>query len=210
MNEKNQNPTGLGALQPSLKTGQEPFTNDGRAIGWELADFWRWYASDLVGNALRGCLAEFIVAKALGCGEDVRTEWDCCDIRTPEGLKMEVKSAAYIQSWSQARPSLITFGIAPTKGWDSQTNVYSSEARRHADVYVFCLLKHQDQANINPLELAQWEFIVVATSVLNTKVPDQKKVSLSSLLKLEHRKVSFEGLAEAVRCVAGEKGNHFS
>lgn len=203
MSTEDQNHANLGAIQPTLKTGSELFTLNRKGIGWELADFWRWYASDLVGNALRGCLAEFIVAKALGCGGDVRTEWDCCDIRTPDGLKVEVKSAAYIQSWSQARPSPITFGIAPTKGWDAQTNVYDSEPKRHADIYVFCLLKHQDQETINPLELSQWEFIVMPTTVLDLRMRTQRKASLSSLLKLEHQRVDFKTLPEAIAWVAG-------
>jgi len=38
----------------------------GERLPFGMEDFWRWSASDLLSNALRGVLAEFIVARALG------------------------------------------------------------------------------------------------------------------------------------------------
>ena len=192
----------LDAITPLARSGDERFSLHGADIAWVLRDFWSWYASDLVGNALRGCLAEFIVAKALGCAKGARTEWDACDIRTGDGLKIEVKSAAYIQSWKQFRPSKISFGIAPTQGWDAETNEYSRTATRQADLYVFCLLKHQEQASVNPLELAQWDFLVVPTRVLDQAAPNQKRITLSSLIRLDHRRTDFNGLSDAVSWAA--------
>jgi hypothetical protein len=105
--------------------------------------FWQWSCSDLVGNALRGVLTEYIVATAV-CGADkVRIEWDAYDIETPEGIKVEVKSGAYIQSWSQKKLSAIQFGIQQTQGWNAKTNNYSIQKARQADVYVFCVLAHK-------------------------------------------------------------------
>ena len=34
-------------------------------VNYKVIDFWKWSVSDLVSNATRGRLAEFIVAKAL-------------------------------------------------------------------------------------------------------------------------------------------------
>ena len=48
------------------KTGDEYFSVDGISAGFFLNDFWRWSSSDLLNNTMRGVLAEFIVAKALG------------------------------------------------------------------------------------------------------------------------------------------------
>lgn len=105
----------------------------------EPAAFWRWAYSDFLSNALRGVLAEFIVAQALGGDSRPRTEWDAYDLITKDGLKIEVKSSAYLQSWQQHRPSTIRFDIGLKRGWDAATNVYASEAGRAADVYVFCV-----------------------------------------------------------------------
>lgn len=197
-----QNQSEFPAITPTAKNGEERFTFQGGDLGCQLKDFWSWYASDLVGNTLRGCLAEFIVAKALGCVGGVRTEWDACDVKTKAGIKIEVKSAAYIQSWRQARPSKISFGIAPTQGWNADTNDYSRHAVRQSEIYIFCLLGHQDQASINPLELSQWDFLVVPTWALNQSAPKQKRITLGSLIKLEHRRVDFGGLQEAVAWAA--------
>lgn len=48
--------------------------------------------SDLRTNNTRGYLAEYLVAKAVGA-TTCRVEWDTYDVLTPEGPRVEVKSA---------------------------------------------------------------------------------------------------------------------
>ena len=97
----------LSAIETVKKTGKEPFTLNGEELPFDVSAFWRWSSSDLLGNALRGVLAEFIVASALGITERPREEWDAYDLITPSGLKVEVKSSAYLQSWQQTKLSKI-------------------------------------------------------------------------------------------------------
>ncbi|MDQ2798836.1 MAG: hypothetical protein M3Y13_04230, partial [Armatimonadota bacterium] len=179
------------------RTGDEQFSPQ-TLMPLMLLDFWRWSASDLVSNATRGILAEFIVASALGVAGGVRAEWDAFDLLTPSGLKVEVKSASYLQSWYHRKLSPITFGIRPTRLVDTDTNVVSSELRRQADVYVFCLLAHKDKATVDPLDLSQWAFYVLPASVLDDKLPGQKTLALSRLLTLNPAAVSYNELASAV------------
>ncbi len=146
---------------------------------------------------MRGLLAEFIVGLAVGSPQTVRSEWDAFDVLTNSGIKIEVKSAAYIQSWEQKRPSLIQFGIRPTREWDYANNKFSIEAKRQADIYVFCILSKQDQKTLNPLDLDQWEFYVLGTDKLGQLGP-QKTISLSRLVKLNPVKTSFEGIEIAI------------
>ncbi|WP_052699164.1 hypothetical protein [Hyphomicrobium sp. 99] len=102
-------------------------------------------------NTARGILAEYIVARAVGIGNPgIRPEWASFDITTPEGIKNEVKSAAYIQSWQQNDYFKISFSVAKKREWDAQTGL-RVEPTRHADVYVMALLHHKDQATLNPL-----------------------------------------------------------
>ena len=55
-------------------------------------------------------LAEFIVATALGIPTDgVREGWAAWDLTTPGGVRVEVKTAAYLQSWAQKELSKISF-----------------------------------------------------------------------------------------------------
>lgn len=48
---------------------------------------------------------------------------------TQTGIKVEVKSSAYLQTWHQRRPSELRFSIAPTLAWDKESNSYASEKR---------------------------------------------------------------------------------
>ena len=194
----------LGRLNPSVKTGREPFHESGTARDFSLVDFWSWSMSDLVSNAARGVLAEFIVANALGLRTDcVRMAWDKCDLIGEGGLNIEVKSAAYIQTWAQKAPSKITFGVQSRRGWDANTNVQDKEARRHADVYVFALLAHEDKNTIDPLDLNQWRFWAVSTRFLNERKRSQHSITTGILLKIVGEPVSY---GELPRCVkrAGE------
>src|SRR5689334_3204264 len=146
---------GLPQLEVTRKTGDEPFHLNGTPMDSLLVDFWRWSMSDLVSNTARGVLAEYIVAQALGLTNRLRVEWDAYDLRTPSGTLIEVKAAAYLQSWYHKKLSTISFSIRPARSWDASTNVFDPDPRRHADIYVFCLLKHQDKATVDPLNLAQ-------------------------------------------------------
>jgi len=153
-------------------------------------EFQAWAYDNLLTNTTRGVLAEYIVAKALGIGDTKRIEWDKVDLRVGrtgvDGFGVAVKSAAYVQAWKQTRPSEIAFDIAPTTGWDAPTDTYAASATRSAAVYVFCLLKGEDPEKVDPLDVAQWTFYVLPTSVLNRKVPVQRTIRLGPLMKDLH------------------------
>jgi len=189
----------LPHITQTLKTGNELFHWKGQSLDISLLDFWRWSVSDLVSNATRGRLAEFIVATALNVPFDqVRDEWGAYDLLTPEGIKVEVKSAAYIQSWYQSKPSPITFRIPKTRAWDAKNNVYDTESRRQAQVYVFALLAHMDQATIDPLNMSQWQFFVLPTATLDSRTRSQNSITLHSLQVLAGSMVFYNQLKAKV------------
>lgn len=51
------------------------------------------------------------------------------------------------------------------------------------------------------LNLDYWDFYVLPTSVLNEKVPDQKHIALSSMLKLGPIKTDFAGLGSVIETI---------
>ena len=158
-------------ILPGRKFGSEPFTDGGRSLGATLSDFWAWSVSDLIDNITRGRLAEFIVARALGIStEDVSDSWAAWDLTAAHFLvRIEVKSAACLQSWAQQRYSPITFMTPKTLAWDPETNVTEKTPRRQADVYVFTArLTHKNIETLNPLDVSQWRFFVVPTTTLNS------------------------------------------
>jgi len=161
------------------------------AMFLEKDNLYNWAYGDLLVNNQRGHLAEYIVAVALGLENQVRLEWEPYDLEY-NGIKIEIKSCAYIQSWEQSKFSTISFDIAPTRLFNLETNKYEEERRRQSDAYVFCLLKHQDRETINPMDVSQWDFFVVPTSFLNEKFATQKRVCLSVLKETGAQTVSFE------------------
>lgn len=172
----------IGGATMEYNKGLSP---EDKIIGTDqtVADFWKWGFSNLLTNSLRGIYAEFLVGVAIEALNGSRVEWDAFDIDY-NGIKIEVKSSAYIQAWYNGNHSKISFGIAEKKEYDYATNKYSAIAQRHAQVYVFCLLKEKDRDRINPLDTRQWEFYVVATKDLNHFYPQQKSIVLSSLQKI--------------------------
>jgi hypothetical protein len=54
------------------KNGAERFHASGRTLPEQLLGFWQWSASDLLENATRGILAEYLAALDLGLAEGAR------------------------------------------------------------------------------------------------------------------------------------------
>lgn len=149
----------------------DPRTSIKGLDGISIVNFWSWAYSDILSNRNRSIFAEFIVASALGVIENPRIEWDAVDVEY-NGIKIEVKSAAYIQSWEQKVNSIISFDIAKKRAWHADTNTYEKEAVRSADCYVFSLFNEKDRVKANVLDINSWEFYVVPTRMINEKFKD--------------------------------------
>lgn len=188
----------LGVREAQLRGPRQRFANS-RSLGDStMGDFWAWAMSDLVVNSNRGLLAEYLVARALGDSTELRDPWRPYDVETPEGVTVEVKSASYIQAWAQKNHTYISFRIAPTRAWDPGTGEWDPEQRRQADVYVFALLDHKDQETVDPADLSQWVFYVLATEILNDVVGNAQTISLSRLNRLGATKIQVDELRTAV------------
>jgi len=189
----------LNKIEISKRSAEEKFRDGSNNLDFNLLSFWQWSSSDIVSNSTRGILAEYIVGKALECikDDDIRDEWGAYDLITQGGLRIEVKSAAYVQSWQQSRLSKISFKVPKTFGWDKETNKFDKEKKRQADVYVFALLSHKDKKTVNPLDISQWKFFVLPTKVLDERERSQHSITLLSLKKLTDS-VSFFELGQAV------------
>ena len=185
-------------------TGQEEITGSGLSI----IDYWRWAHSDIIDNTERGIFAEFLVHAAVNETEQIRTSWKPYDILTPEGIKIEVKASGYLQSWHNKKLSAISFSIRPTHTWNAETNRYSGECVRQSDVYVFCLHKHKEPSGINILDLSQWTFFVLPTSILYDKAGNQKTITLNRIKELGAKEVNYSHLREAIRSEKFCKNTH--
>ena len=184
---------------PCLRqTGAELFTLGDQQLSVDLLSFWQWSASDLIGNTMRGCLAEYIVAMALGLTSGTRNDWEAYDLRF-NGCKIEVKASGYLQTWPQQRLSRPTFSIRPARAWDPITGQMGPEIRRQSDLYVFCLHDHKEKVSLNPLNLSQWTFHVLLTQEIEkSRFKECKYLSLTSLLTLNPLKTPFEDLRSSI------------
>ena len=77
----------LRATEVARRSGAEVFGLAGGLTSHTLLDFWQWSSSDLLSNATRGVLAEYIVGLALDCVGGTRREWDAADLLTPDGIE---------------------------------------------------------------------------------------------------------------------------
>ena len=189
--------TSLPLIKTTRKTGAEKFLLNGKPLDLTLLDFWQWSTSDLLDNTNRGIIAEFIVANDLGITDKVTDDWGPYDLLFND-IKIEVKSAAYVQAWNQKEYSHISFGIAPRRAWDPMTNHLSKVSKRQSDVYVFCVLKHKDKETINPLDIDQWEIYILPTKILDEKIPGQKTITLASLMRFEPMKVEYGEIKKSI------------
>lgn len=171
----------LPALPLSRLDARTPFRDGAAAIGFDLGEFWVWNGSDLVGNTLRGAVAEFLVARSLDIRTEVRDEWNAWDLETVTGLRIEVKCSGYVQAWAQKRASTPSFGIARRAGWTRARGEFSKRRARWSDVFVFALHDHRDKPSTDPLDVAQWRFLLMPTRTLDERCGDQKTITPGAL-----------------------------
>lgn len=184
----------LNRLAATVRSSNEHLILPNGTVGPSLGEFWSWSMSDLVSNATRGVLAEYIVATALGINSGVRDEWAAWDL-TWGSIKIEVKSAAYVQAWEQDQLSKITFKVPKTRTRVETRTPSTTSKSRHADVYVLCLLKEQNPILLDPINTDQWDFWVIPTFVLDARTRSQHSITTPTLDKeFQQCKTDFAGL----------------
>ena len=116
---------------------------------------------------------------------------------TTSGVKIEVKTSAYLQAWSQKRLSTISFTGLKKRKLGSRDNTYAAEATYNADLYVFCVQTEKDPLKWDALNLDQWQFYMLRWAELADL--DQKTLSLGPLAKMcpEMDAVEFQTKASA-------------
>lgn len=176
---------------PGLLTGEEVIAGASSTV----RDFWSWALSNLRANTVRGTLAEYLVACAVGSGGHPRIEWDAYDVLTPGNRRIEVKSGAYLQAWEQPRHSKIIFRGLRAQTWTSRDG-YSDGPSYNADVYVFAVLTATEHKVYDALDTRQWNFWVL--SAAQVQQTNQASMGLAKVIKLAGAAVGYEDLAAAI------------
>ena len=193
---------------PLIRPGDlKPLAKDDRfSTGPTVLEFWQWAMSDLRMNNARGYLAEFLVAKATGSPAVARIEWAPYDVLTSDGVKVEVKAAGYLQSWTSATPTVPRWtykSIDSESEWDeTEARMIAVDPNHRVDVWVFALQTCRDPDSYDPLDIDQWEFRVVPHRTL--RALQQRSIGIGALEAepIEARAVRYGQLSEAVKKAA--------
>lgn len=177
-------------------TGAEPFDGVEAAV----IDFWRFAMTDLRINNVRGYLAEFLVARAVG-STAARIEWAPWDVTSPTGVRIEVKSSGYLQAWGQSKLSVPRFRVGAAYGWDDAAGAWSTTQIFHADAYVFGLHTAVTHEVYDPLDVSQWQFYVAGREAIETQAG--ASMSLTKLSSIAGRPHPFSELDDAIASAAG-------
>jgi hypothetical protein len=106
------------------------------------------------------------ISRAVGDPSPLRKAWDNWDVTTATGIKVEVKSSAYLQSWNQRKLSAITFSGLTGREWSAETNELAADRTLRAEVYVFAVHTCSEPDQYDPLKIEDWEFRVMSAAQL--------------------------------------------
>ena len=176
----------------------EHFSKDGQSLSLTMTDFWAWAFSDMTYCIHLSALAEYIIATALSITSSMpyvtrKHNWPS-ELVTKSGHTINVKMAAFIQSYDPEHPDFIEFYIKPRRLLDGTVHKLDTPFKRHCDFYVFAVYKGMCM-NDSPLNLDLWDFYIMPTKVLDETIPTQKKISFRSLLKFNPVKCDFNSIA---------------
>lgn len=180
-----------GGVEQAHLSGEEEL-----APGAKVIDFWAWALGDLRLNSTRGLLAQFLVARAVGDARRIDDGWGPYDVLSDTGIKIEVKSSGYVQSWAQKKSSSIQFSGLITKRWNESDGTYTENPEVVADVYVFAVHTCEDRDKYDTLNLSYWDFYVLPGATIREL--NQKGISLSRLRRLGVEPVKWNGLRNAI------------
>lgn len=164
----------------------EPFLSQSEDLSFDLKDFWMYQYSNVWFQT--GELAEFIVYKALNGSINMNRDfWAVYDLKYKD-WRIEVKSTADNHAWNkEGKQTQRVFDIHKVKNRGFVKN--DEKYCRVSDLYVFCHNRSKndfenDPEGSFPLNLDNWEFYVLPTSVINDICGNQKTLSLGRLKKI--------------------------
>lgn len=163
---------------------KEKFVYNNKELGFDLLDFWEFHFSNIY--TMQDKIAEFIVAKALGVNSAQNSEyWTLWDV-TYRNQRIEIKETSYYHTFNKDGKvsKQRGFGITMANGSYDLKNSGNSEFCRQNDIYIFCLNTGETKEESYPLDLSNWEFYIVPTSVINEKCGNNKTISLGRIKSL--------------------------
>jgi len=187
-----------------MVTGNEKFIVDGKDLEFGILDLWKYKYSNIFN--MQEVIAEFIVEKALGLTKSQNTDyWTLFDILY-RNYRIEVKETGYYHSWNEdGKISQVrNFGISKANSSYEEQET-ENKFERQNDIYVFCLNTGTTKETSNPMNLNNWEFYIVPTSVINEKCKDGKSIGLNRIKKLGYSALSYSDIKNEINAIIQKK-----
>ena len=175
----------------------------------------RFYGQPLIANSYRGDYVEGLILFALGPGWKQTPEWGSWDLEREDGVRVEVKQSAALQSWHRStgikKPSP-SFAIAPPAGYYTDStdaavwvgiDPEEPDFIRAADLYIFAWHPETDPAIADHRRAEQWQFFVVSETPLTERHGTQKTIGLNPVKELATA-ATYDQLAATVAAAAAE------
>ena len=175
----------------------------------------RFYGQPLIANLYRGDYVEGLILFALGEGWKQTPEWSSWDLEREDGVRVEVKQSAALQSWHRStgiKKPATSFDIAPRAGYytdSSDSAVWvgldpeEPDFLRAADIYIFAWHPETDPDIADHRRAEQWQFFVIPESMVAKSRGDKEKISLHQVKELAAA-VAYAELAATVAAAAAE------
>ncbi len=194
-----------------IKHDDLAFDSTGPIADLAVFNFWNWAFRDLCDDDVKGIYIEWVIGKMLGIEGERRISWANSDLITLDGIRIEIKSTSYWQSWKlmdehgkikkapeKGNPlkadNEIKFGGLKAK--DSLgKDQWGGESAYKSHLYLFCFQKEKDYFRWNALDMDQWEFYVLKREDLERL--NVKTITLSRLKKITS-KLNSASLKETV------------
>lgn len=160
-----------------LYDAQDQVRHSGTAAdGATVVEFWRWAFGNLCDDTLKGLYVEWLVGRLLGLDLPLggRNGGTNSDLILDDGIRIEIKSTAYWQSWKlynetgRALPpeeieqrhferleKPLKFRLRRTRDAVDRSG---TEARLWSDLYVFAAHYEKDPRAMDLLDMRQWRF----------------------------------------------------
>ena len=175
----------------------------------------RFYGQPLIANSYRGDYVEGLILFALGAGWKQTPEWGSWDLEREDGVRVEVKQSAALQSWHRStgikKPSP-SFAIAPPAGYYTDStdaavwvgiDPEEPDFIRAADLYIFAWHPETDPAIADHRRAEQWQFFVVSETPLTERHGTQTTIGLNPVKELATA-ATYDQLAATVAAAAAE------
>ena len=175
----------------------------------------RFYGRPLIANLYRGDYVEGLILFALGEGWKQTPEWSSWDLEREDGVRVEVKQSAALQSWHRStgiKKPAPYFDIAPRAGYYTDStdaavwvglDPEEPDFIRAADLYIFAWHPENNPDTADHRRAEQWQFFVVAETLLTERHGHQKTISLNPVKELATA-VPYDQLAATVAAAAAE------